>query len=74
MNKTVFVTGGAGYVGAHCCKAFAEAGWNVVTYDNLSRGWRDFVKWGPLIEWYAHRDAHYTAPMPRDVMEIRLHS
>lgn len=50
MTKTVFVTGGAGYVGAHCCKAFAEAGWNVVTYDNLSRGWRDFVKWGPLIE------------------------
>lgn len=50
MTKTVFVTGGAGYVGSHCCKAFAKAGWNVVTYDNLSRGWRDFVKWGPLIE------------------------
>ena len=50
MTNTVFVTGGAGYVGAHCCKAFAEVGWNVVTYDNLSRGWRDFVKWGPLIE------------------------
>lgn len=50
MTKTVFVTGGAGYVGSHCCKAFAKAGWNVVTYDNLSRGWLDFVKWGPLIE------------------------
>jgi UDP-arabinose 4-epimerase len=50
MSKTVFVTGGAGYVGSHCCKAFALAGWQVVTYDNLSRGWRDFVKWGPLIE------------------------
>lgn len=44
------MTGGAGYVGAHCCKAFAEAGWDVVVYDNLERGWRDFVKWGPLIE------------------------
>jgi UDP-arabinose 4-epimerase len=50
MTRTVFVTGGAGYVGSHCCKAFAKAGWNVVVYDNLSRGWRDFVKWGPLIE------------------------
>lgn len=50
MTMTVFVTGGAGYVGSHCCKAFAKAGCNVVTYDNLSRGWRDFVKWGPLIE------------------------
>lgn len=44
------VTGGAGYVGSHCCKAFAQAGWDVVVYDNLSRGWRDFVYWGPLVE------------------------
>ena len=47
--KTVFVTGGAGYVGSHCCKAFAEAGWTVVTYDNLSKGWREMVRWGPLV-------------------------
>lgn len=50
MPRTVFVTGGAGYVGSHCTKAFAQAGWQVVTYDNLSRGHRDLVKWGPLIE------------------------
>lgn len=50
MSKTVFVTGGAGYVGSHCAKAFAEAGWTVVTYDNLSRGHRDLVHWGELIE------------------------
>jgi nucleoside-diphosphate-sugar epimerase len=48
--KTVFVTGGAGYVGSHSCKAFDQAGWKVVTYDNLSRGWRDAVKWGPFVE------------------------
>ena len=47
--KTVFVTGGAGYVGSHCCKAFAEAGWNVVVYDDLSKGWREMVRWGPLV-------------------------
>lgn len=50
MTRTVLVTGGAGYVGSHCCKAFASAGWSVVTLDNLSRGWRDAVQWGPLIE------------------------
>lgn len=44
------VTGGAGYVGSHCCKAFAARGWRVVVYDNLSRGWREHVKWGDLIE------------------------
>jgi UDP-arabinose 4-epimerase len=48
--KTVLVTGGAGYVGSHCCKAFAESGWSVIVYDNLSRGWRDAVKWGPIVE------------------------
>lgn len=48
--KTILVTGGAGYVGSHCCKAFAEAGWKVVVFDNLSRGWRDLVRYGDLIE------------------------
>jgi UDP-arabinose 4-epimerase len=48
--KTVLVTGGAGYVGSHCCKAFARAGWTVVVFDNFSRGWREAVKWGPLVE------------------------
>ena len=48
--KTVLITGGAGYVGSHCAKAFAAAGWNVVTFDNLSRGWRDSVRWGPLVQ------------------------
>jgi UDP-arabinose 4-epimerase len=47
---TVLVTGGAGYVGSHCSKAFAQAGWTVVAFDSLVRGWRDLVKWGPLIE------------------------
>ncbi|MER8579613.1 UDP-glucose 4-epimerase GalE [Mesorhizobium sp. M1423] len=48
--RTVLVTGGAGYIGSHCCKAFAATGWSVIAYDNLSRGWRDAVKWGPLVE------------------------
>ncbi|WP_158913037.1 UDP-glucose 4-epimerase GalE [Caulobacter sp. S45] len=48
--KTIFVTGGAGYVGSHCSKEFAAQGWNVVVYDNLSRGWRDLARWGELVE------------------------
>lgn len=46
----VLVTGGAGYVGSHCCKALAAAGFVPVVFDNLSTGHRDFVKWGPLVE------------------------
>ncbi len=46
--STILVTGGAGYVGSHACKALAAAGHTPVTYDNLSRGHREFARWGPL--------------------------
>jgi UDP-glucose-4-epimerase GalE len=47
--QSVLVTGGAGYIGSHCCKALHEAGYQPICYDNLSTGHADFVKWGPLI-------------------------
>src|SRR5262245_54638664 len=65
MSKTVLVMGGAGYIGAHCCKAFAKQGWNVVVYDNLSHGWRDFVRWGELIHADILDEAALLAAMQR---------
>lgn len=50
MAQSVLVTGGAGYIGSHACKALAAAGYVPVTYDNLSRGHRHAVRWGPLAE------------------------
>jgi UDP-arabinose 4-epimerase len=49
-TKSVLVTGGAGYIGSHACKALKAAGYLPVTFDNLSVGHRSAVKWGPLIE------------------------
>ncbi|MBF0383885.1 MAG: UDP-glucose 4-epimerase GalE [Magnetococcales bacterium] len=46
----VLVVGGAGYIGSHICKNLAANGWKPVVYDNLSRGDRRFVLWGPLVE------------------------
>lgn len=46
----VVVTGGAGYIGSHTCKFLASEGYTPVVLDNLSRGHREFVKWGPLEE------------------------
>jgi UDP-arabinose 4-epimerase len=46
----ILVTGGAGYIGSHTCKALAAAGFLPVTFDNCSRGNRWAVKWGPLEE------------------------
>jgi len=46
----VLVTGGAGYIGAHACKALRAAGFVPVAFDNLSTGWRDAVKFGPFVQ------------------------
>jgi UDP-arabinose 4-epimerase len=50
MSEAVLVTGGAGYIGSHACKALARAGYQPVVFDNLSRGHRTAVRWGPLVE------------------------
>lgn len=44
----VLVTGGAGFIGSHACKALAAAGHDIVVYDNLSSGHASSVRWGPL--------------------------
>ena len=50
IGAAVLVTGGAGYVGSHACKALARAGYLPITYDNLSTGHESFVRWGPLVK------------------------
>jgi UDP-arabinose 4-epimerase len=47
-SKSVLVTGGAGYIGSHACKALSRAGYLPVTFDNLVYGHEWAVKWGPL--------------------------
>lgn len=48
MSCVVLVTGGAGDVGPHACKALAQAGYTPVTYDSLVLGHEWAVRWGPL--------------------------
>jgi UDP-arabinose 4-epimerase len=50
MSKNILVTGGAGYIGSHACKALAAAGYTPIAYDNLIYGHREAVRWGPLVE------------------------
>ena len=50
----VLVTGGAGYVGSHSCKALAAWGYFPITIDNLIYGHEWAVKWGPLIKGDIH--------------------
>lgn len=46
--QNVLVTGGAGYIGSHACKALKAAGFVPITFDNLCTGWEDAVKFGPF--------------------------
>jgi UDP-glucose-4-epimerase GalE len=48
VERIVLVTGGAGYIGSHVCKALAQQGFLPITYDNLCSGNEEAVKWGPF--------------------------
>lgn len=71
---TILVTGGAGYIGSHACKALARAGYVPVTYDNLVTGWRDAVKFGPFeqgdLQDRARLDEVFAAYNPAAVMHF----
>ncbi len=70
---TILVTGGAGYIGAHCCLALAAAGHKPVVYDNLYNGHAQFAKWGPLIEGDIRDAARLKAAFAEHRPELVLH-
>jgi UDP-glucose 4-epimerase len=47
--KSVLVTGGAGYIGSHTVKELRRRGWDVVVFDNLSGGRREFAAGAELV-------------------------
>lgn len=46
----ILVVGGAGYIGSHAVRVLIEAGHRVTVFDNLSRGHREAVPMGLLVE------------------------
>jgi len=45
----IFVAGGAGYIGSHTVKALLKLGLEVLVFDNLSTGRREFVRGAKLV-------------------------
>ena len=45
----ILIAGGAGYIGSHANKLLNRKGYETVVYDNLSRGHREFAKWGHFV-------------------------
>lgn len=75
---TILVTGGAGYIGSHACKALARAGHVPVAFDDLSTGRREAARFGPLVEASladrAALDAAFAAHRPEAVMHFAARS
>jgi UDP-glucose-4-epimerase GalE len=70
---SILVTGGAGYVGSHACKALAAAGHAPIAYDNLGRGHRELVRWGPLEEGDVRDGARLDAVFARHRIDAVMH-
>lgn len=49
-SNAVLVTGGAGYIGSHICKALYDSGYCPISLDNLSTGREKRVQWGPFVK------------------------
>lgn len=69
----ILVTGGAGYIGAHTCKALAAAGHTPITFDNLVKGHAEAVRWGPLERGDITDLARLDAVFARHVPEAVIH-
>ncbi len=77
-SNRVLVTGGAGYIGSHTCKALVRAGYAPVVYDNLVNGHEWAVRWGPLeigdIANRAQLDQVIVKYKPSAVMHLAAHA
>ena len=49
-NTKILVVGGAGYIGSHMVKDLLDAGYHVITLDDLSTGHRELLPGGEFIE------------------------
>jgi UDP-glucose 4-epimerase len=49
-ERSILVTGGAGYIGSHTVRQLGEQNRRVVTLDNLSKGFREHVLFGDFVE------------------------
>ena len=72
-SPCALVIGGCGYIGSHACKSLSERGYRVVNIDNLSRGHREFARWGTFYEGDCGDLAFVDGVLDRHRPEVVLH-
>jgi UDP-glucose 4-epimerase len=69
----ILVTGGAGYIGSHCCKELSKKGFNPITIDNLVYGHKNFAKWGEFFQGDVGDPAHLKECFGRYKIDAVMH-
>ena len=69
----ILVTGGAGYIGSHCCKALSQKGFDPITIDNLVYGHKNFVRWGEFFQGDAGDPAHLKECLSQYKIDAVMH-
>jgi UDP-glucose 4-epimerase len=69
----ILVTGGAGYIGSHCCKELSKKGFHPITIDNLVYGHKNFVRWGDFFKGDAGNPAHLKKCFSRHKIDAVMH-
>ncbi|NNE01227.1 MAG: UDP-glucose 4-epimerase GalE [Pirellulaceae bacterium] len=69
----VMVVGGAGYIGSHAVRLLLDAGHKVTVFDNLSRGHREAVPEGMLVEGDLSDRAKVVATLREHDIEAVMH-
>jgi UDP-glucose 4-epimerase len=69
----ILVTGGAGYIGSHCCKELRRRGYNPIILDNLIYGHRENVKWGEFLKGDIGNEAHLRACFSKYDIQAVMH-
>jgi UDP-glucose 4-epimerase len=69
----ILVAGGAGYIGSHVCKMLHQKGYDVVVYDNLSHGYRSFIRWGDFVQGDIGDTAHLDSVFKNYPIDVVMH-
>jgi len=69
----ILVTGGAGYIGSHCCKELSKNGLHPITIDNLIYGHKNFARWGEFFQGDVGDPAHLKQCFGRHKIDAVMH-